>query len=466
MTRLNNPDDPKLEELLDKLADVPMREARAAAEGRARFLAQARELAPAVSSQPDRRHTGWNKNFFERIWKTMKTKSVLSTLAVVIVLAMVVVFTANNVSNVSAQQVLDRAASAQSAAEKAQGIWHVQIEDYENPQFLEGDQPGTKTMIDSYVDIATGHYRDITRNAAGKIVSINALDGSFDYWMAPVTGDRSDGPLTVSRVRLTPENSKIGRPGDYVASTKAVFDQFRSNPRVEMEGKVAWIDGSQAYVLVADNYQTHKPLDGQDGKTLIGRTKMVFNAKTYELLESQTSIIKNGKDIVINSVRFLVNEILPAGSPVTWDLSDLPGVVFVDDTSTQQAEVLPVAISEQELASHDHTYLLKTIPEGFTMEIIAAPNQPTDQPYAYEVIYKNQAGETFDMLAVGIMEPGFVESNFYDGSYKTASGLVLNFSPSGTSAMLTTPDGISFLVSDSISRERLEALVEDVIPTK
>ncbi len=64
--------DPEVEELLSRLANAPEREARAASEGRARFLAQARRLAPAVSEKPDRRHTGCNKNFFERIWKSMK----------------------------------------------------------------------------------------------------------------------------------------------------------------------------------------------------------------------------------------------------------------------------------------------------------------------------------------------------------------------------------------------------------
>ena len=65
------------------------------------------------------------------------------------------------------------------------------------------------------------------------------------------------------------------------------------------------------------------------------------------------------------------------------------------------------------------------------------------------------------------MEPGFVESNFYDGSYKAASGLMINYSPShsggGTSAMLTAPDGNSFLLTSSLPREQVQNLVETLM---
>ena len=59
--------------------------------------------------------------------------------------------------------------------------------------------------------------------------------------------------------------------------------------------------------------------------------QMVFDAKTYELLESQTTVFKNDKEIVIEKVKFLVDETLPAETQVAWDLSNLQGVTFVDD---------------------------------------------------------------------------------------------------------------------------------------
>jgi len=69
------------------------------------------------------------------------------------------------------------------------------------------------------------------------------------------------------------------------------------------------------------------------------------------------------------------------------------------------------------------------------------------------------------------MDPGFIETNFYDGSYKTAAGLMLNFSSgtpagskNGSSSMLTTPGKLSFLFSSTLSRTQLEALAEQIVP--
>ena len=71
------------------------------------------------------------------------------------------------------------------------------------------------------------------------------------------------------------------------------------------------------------------------------------------------------------------------------------------------------------------------------------------------------------------MDAGFVETSFYDGSYKAANGLVLNYSsgrpqgsPEGTSGMLTLPDGTCFLLDSTLSREQVQKLVEDLVPLK
>jgi hypothetical protein len=97
------------------------------------------------------------------------------------------------------------------------------------------------------------------------------------------------------------------------------------------------------------------------------------------------------------------------------------------------------------------------------------PNDPQGQSYNYEINYENSANETFGMMAVGTMDPGFIEKSFYDGSYKTASGLTINYSPSsshGTNGMLTIPDGTSFLLSSSMSREEVQKLAEELGPAK
>jgi hypothetical protein len=70
------------------------------------------------------------------------------------------------------------------------------------------------------------------------------------------------------------------------------------------------------------------------------------------------------------------------------------------------------------------------------------------------------------MQAVGQMDPGFVESSFYDGSYKSANGLTIYFQPAGnngTSAMLVAPDGESFLLWSKLSREQIQSLVDTLV---
>ena len=123
------------------------------------------------------------------------------------------------------------------------------------------------------------------------------------------------------------------------------------------------------------------------------------------------------------------------------------------------------------MTAHTRTaYLLKTIPEGWSLQIVSANEQPKDQPFSYETNYTGPNGETFGLMAIGLTDMGFIKSNFYDGSYKTASGLVLYFSTSSrkdsTSAILTTPEGNSFLLGSSLPRERVQTLVDDLAPAK
>ena len=90
-------------------------------------------------------------------------------------------------------------------------------------------------------------------------------------------------------------------------------------------------DGRDVYVLANRNYQIQKLPNGQEEKNYTGTVTMVFDAKTYDLLESKTTTYKDNKEIVIEKVRFLVDETLPAGTTVDWSLGDLQGVSFVDD---------------------------------------------------------------------------------------------------------------------------------------
>ncbi len=118
--------------------------------------------------------------------------------------------------------------------------------------------------------------------------------------------------------------------------------------------------------------------------------------------------------------------------------------------------------------------MLSELPEGFTQEIVARANQPADQPYTFEVNYHGSRMRS-SYAGHGQLDAGFVETNFYDSSYKTASGLVLYFSPSdggSTAAPPHTgrPSGNSFLLISSLPREQVQncgnAIPSSKPPTK
>ncbi|MDR3578159.1 MAG: hypothetical protein P4L50_30195 [Anaerolineaceae bacterium] len=418
--------------------------------------------------------------------KTMRSRLMLPALLAVVLIAVASFFVFNQVTPVSAQQILQRATAVQSATKPAQGIWHTRIQDYQ----VVGLHPGIKTIIDTYEDLSTGptrtanqasalavaRYRTVITDTSGKVLEVYSNDGSFIYSTDPTPDGAASAPLMVSRQAIGPNNSKGGQAGGASVSVieKSLFDQFIGNPHVKLQGKETWTDGSQAYVLVDQSYQTQKSATGQDARVYTGSMTMVFNAQNYHLLASETTTRKNGQDVVIASDQYLLDEVLPADSPVAWDLSDLKGITIADQpkaAQTTSSEAVPVVISEQDLAGHLDVYLLKAIPAGLAMEIVAAPNQPKDQPYTYEVNYRSQGKDTFGLQAVGTLPDGFVETNFYDGSYKTAAGLVLHYSPSGadkntTSAMLSTPDGANFLLFSTLPRDQVQALAETLVQLK
>jgi hypothetical protein len=399
---------------------------------------------------------------------TMQKRPILAGGMAFVAMAVTAILIFNTVTPVSAQQILERAAAAQASSEAAQGIWHTVIEVYENSTALEGDQAGTTTIMESYIDASSNLDRYTTVDVNGNILEASTSDGSFDYYLL------QDDPGIVHRVAKSEDDIRKGVVvGDSSDMAQSLFEHYRNNPRVELLGKQNW-DGRQVYVLIDRNFQTSNLPNGEQEKAFTGTMQMVFDAETYELLESQTTVFKNDREIVIEKVRFLVDESLPADTNVAWDLSDLQNVTFVDDKPQEEVEdVVFTTISQEELATHSDTFVLRTIPDGFTQEIIESPEQPAGEPYRYEVHYNNAAGESFELMAVGYMEAGFVEKSFYDGSYKASSGMILYYSSSkpensteGTSGMLVTPDGASFLLFSSMSRTEVEALVEELVQLK
>jgi anti-sigma factor RsiW len=390
---------------------------------------------------------------------SMQKRSIMATGISVMVLALVAVLIFNNVTSVSAQQIIERATAAQARSAALQGIQHTLIEIYSNPQAVEG--AGTTIRREIYADASAGKYRYIDTDENGKVVTVSANDENYEYI-------KLEADTVIHRTRRETLEQKPSAPVP-VSAEESLFEQFRSNSHVELAGKEKR-DGRDVYVLANRNFQIRKLPNGQEEKNYTGTVTMVFDAKTYELVESETTTYKDNKEILLEKVRFLVDEVLPATTVVDWSLGDLQGVSFVDDEpQTEEAEAIPVPITREELAKHPDTYALKAVPDGFTESIVAAPNQPENQPYTYEVNYDNAAGENFGLMAIGSFDENFVKTNFYDGSYKSSNGMVLYYSTSrpenenrGTSAILSTPDGMSFLLISTMPRDKVQDLVEDL----
>jgi len=456
---------PEFEKKIEAAASAPAPDPQFVSRLRAQIAAP--QQPDSSQPRPIQKRSGaqplWKKPF---MW--------IPALAAVALLAVVAFFSFKPATPVSAQQILAHATAAQSAQAAAQGIQHARLEIFENPQAIQGG--GTQTVVEEYYDPSQGFSRWISVDSAGKLLEVSANDAAYTYSSyspTPATATQAAGPLTVWRSPMDPRKVKALRDQGPDTQANSLFEQFRSNPRVRLEGVQTWADGSRVYVLIDDNYQTQKQLDGQVEKTFTGTVRMVFNTQTYQLVESQISVRQDGKDIVINSVNYQVDEVLPAGSTVAWDLSDVKGITIVDQPAVKQESGDPgfKTLTIQELTARTQTaYLFKIIPEGFTLQIVSANDQPKDQPFSYETNYTGPNNETFDLMAIGLTDMGFIKSNFFDGSYKAASGLVLYYSTSShkdsTSAILTTPAGNSFLLGSSLPRERVQTLVDDLIPAK
>ncbi len=453
----------EIERLVSTLTKTEERNLQMAAEGRSRFLAQAHSMAQAVSEEKDLRQTGRSSKFFERIWKVMKPQLKYSVLVVVSILLVVVFVMVNNVTTVSAQQILDRANAAKSAA-SGEGIWHTRFEVYENPGAVKGKEVGQTTYVDITYHLTAGKFRIMKEDAQGTILELASSDG--DYYF-PTNGPFNASPIMVYRTPNKHDPREEKPRVDANATTTAVYDQFNNNPRVKVEGKVTRPDGRKAYILVNKNEQVQKTADGQEKKTSTGTTRMIFDAETYSLLEIRITLLKNGKDIVLYELKTLVDEILPEDSQIAWDFSDLQGIKIVDESEpAQTAEPVIETLTPQELAGRAEAYVLKTVPEGFTQKIVAVSNQPESEHYQFEVNYEGEDNAFFGLQFVGTMDVSFAETNFYDGSYKTASGLVMYFSTSGSSAMLISPAGNGYLVRYTMPRAEMQKLAEDLIPLK
>jgi Putative zinc-finger len=415
---------------------------------------------------------------------TMQKRSILSVLAGVLLLAVLAVFVARNAIPVSARQVLDRAYQAQTQTSPTQGIEHIRNAIYTNIDAKSEDQ-GLNTIVESYSDPVSGNFRVVTTDKeSGKVLQVYAFDGSNAYNSDTMQDGRpSESPLTVyhslqdrtslmQRKFISVTNRKLSPAQD--EESKFMFEKMRQDPQVELLGQETWDNGHIVYVLrsqqeiklLVENQMTHP----------LGLVTFYFDVDTYQLLGSRVTMEKDGKEVLISQQQTLIDEILPAESHIAWDLSDLQGINIVDDPNGEHslpaknsANVIPV---ETLAARTDSAYLLKTIPDGFSLEVSILPEQPENEQYFYEASYTNQAGHRFIIRALG--KP-LEDTSREDEAYTTASGLVLHFlaqpgdsAKDGefTSAVIEAPNGKTYAIDSTLPRDQVKALAEDLVLVK
>lgn len=435
------------------------------------------DLWPAIRANLATSKTLWKpKELF------MNKRYLFGALATVLVLSIVFVFMANNVTTVSAKEILDRAYQTQTQTMTNQGIRHVRNEFYSNLEGKSNGQ-GEDTIVESYSDPASGNFRVvITDKKTGNLLVVFAFDGSNAYnsedsksgqpGVAPLTVYRSpqNRPSLIGTTFAGRINGKSNAALD--AEAKSMFGRMRQNPHVELVGKETWDDGHTVYVL--RSRQEVKSFAKNDP---MGLVTLYFDVHTYQLLGSRASIEKDGKEILISRQQILLDESLPADSHIAWDLSDLQGIDIVDDPKGEHSvpETFAPNVNPAKAlsAKTDSTYLLKTVPDGFSLEVSVLPKQPANELFFYQAGYTNKAGDYFIIRT--FTDKPLEDTSWADETYTTASGLVLYFvnQPSITTrgeefngGLMQTPNGHTYAIESSLPRERIKELLEELVLVK
>jgi hypothetical protein len=413
----------------------------------------------------------------------MQKRSILSALAGMLMLAILAVFVVRNATPVSARQILDRAYKAQTQAAPMQGIEHIRNEIYTNIEGKPGNQ-GMDTIVETYSDPMSGNFRVVTTDkSTGKVLQVSAFDGSNAYNSDNKNNPQSDSLLTVYR---SPQNrpgwidTKLGDGKDRKLNpeldvdAKNMFDKMRQDPQVELVGQETWDNRHTVYVLRSQ--QEIKLLVENEITHPMGLVTFYFDVDTYQLLGNRVTVERDGTEVLISSQRILVDEILPAESNIAWDLSDLQGINIVEDPNGQHS--LPEKISSNTIpaealaAKTDSAYLLKTVPDGFSLTISVLPKQPENEPFFYEANYADQTGDYFIIRTFG--KP-LEDTSWADEHYVTASGLVLHFvvqpgtSAKGgefTSALVEAPNGKTYAIDSTLPRDTIKTLAEELVLVK
>lgn len=406
---------------------------------------------------------------------SMKQRIVLSASAAVLFAALLGFVLMRNVTPVSARTILDKAYAAQAESAPTQGIQHFRIEMFENIEAQAADH-GTTMILESYSDLETGKFRVVTTEKnSGKVFYVAAYDGANSYnhdgGKPPVSFDI---PLKIYRSPQdgpTLANQKLRQSGFGTEDAKAIFEKMQTDPNVQYTGQETWIDGRAVYVLRSN--QEIKVVKNDEVEYPLGQVSVYFDASSYKLVGSMVTMDKDGDDLLITSQRILADEVLPADTTIAWDLSDLQGVEIIDDPDAEHGSLVVISVRELALKT-DTAYLLKSIPEGFTLEISALPKQPGDEPYFYKATYRNKDGDYFSIL---VWPRAIGDTSGADEVYTTASGLVLHLEPQEgttpagtphtfTSVLMETPEGQVYSINTGLPRETVKAWAEELVLVK
>lgn len=261
--------------------------------------------------------------------RSLRLRVALPVLAAILALVATGIWLAGNATPVSAQQILDRAAAVQleAATKAANAVTHTRRLETIYPHALEGDSSATRTIYENYYDYAKGLVRwDFIDADTGKVSDVFSYDGTYTLNADQTENRYVDGVLTVYR-SIEDESGLIKVVQGNGQTAQAIFEMQRDAPNVKIKSHETWPDGREVYILSGGPWDA-KPAGVQ---TPTGETElMVFDAKTYQLIETREVVERGGKEILLRSTQTLVDEVLTSSSQVPWDLHDLQGIHIVD----------------------------------------------------------------------------------------------------------------------------------------
>lgn len=439
----------------------------------------------------------------------MKKRFALAASAALIILTIGMLLLSETATPVSAQEVLNRSAEVQAAPPASQGIYHSKSEGYFNFKALFPDEAlvnlaesaPERTIIEDYFEPGGNKYQSVIRNAdTGQIVHVSGQDETHLYLgvftnLQHTTNNENHLtalPDTVTPDTLTPDTATLTvyrspipetlqtawvslSGGGFDLDSQKFFEQAQQSPQVEYVGQETWVDGRMVHVLrfkpevevmageasvgvmvvgaVQSSQVYTTPLTMSEQPPLI--STMYFDVETYELLETRETVERAGETILVGYHRQLVNELLPVGTSVAWDFSDLPEISLVDDPQGEHLPLFTVAsptLSREEFISQvDFTpYLLPTVPEGYTLEIMTMDgvaavrfdNQATEPPPPpapakfYTISYRDETGHFVEFSGP---EPTSVQPLTSEATevYEAANGLKFYVRPDGGADVMT-----------------------------